>query len=454
MTGRERLLEIATAALRGADGDEAELVIQAGRRDLSRCANSVIHQNVSAENAVIMARVIRDGRIGTASVHGLSADAAAGVLRDAAELARVAPRDETFPGLPDPGPYPEVASYVEATAALSPADRARVLGAVFEAAAKHGLIVAGAYGTAVEELVVANTRGVAAYAPLTSAAVNVVVSGDTSSGFAAGAARDARTLDIPAMAERAVRKCLDGTRPVDVEPGVYEVILEPPAVAEVLEWMTFTCFSARGMKEKTSALAGNMGDRIMGENVTLVDDATRPGGIPTPFDFEGTAKRPMEVIDHGVARGFGIDRQWAGRLGKESTGHGMPRKGEDADPIPINLFLEPGTVASRDLVAGVERGLLVTRFHYVNGFLDTRRALMTGMTRDGTFLIRDGKIQSAVGNLRFTQSMVEAFGDVRALSREVQTIPTWWSEGANTGAFTVPAVHLGKFHFTGRTEKR
>lgn len=453
MSGRERLLDLATAALRNHPGDEAELVIQTGRRDLSRCANSVIHQNVSSENAVMTARVIQGGRIGTASVHGLSAETAAAVLKDAAELARFAPRDETFPGLPDPASYPEVASHVEATAALTPADRARALGAVFDTAGKHDLIVAGAFGTAVEELAVANTRGVAAYAPLTSAAVNLVVSGDTSSGFAAGASRDVRTLDVPAMADRAVRKCLEGTRPVEVEPGEYEVILEPPAVAEILEWMTFTCFSARSMKEKTSALAGNLGKSIMGDNVTLVDDATRAGGIPTPFDFEGSPKQRLALIEHGVARGFGIDRQWAGRLGLQSTGHGMPRRGEEGDPIPINLFLEPGETPAADLVAGVKHGLLVTRFHYVNGFLDTRRALMTGMTRDGTFLIRDGKVQGAVGNLRFTQSMVEAFRDVRALSREAQTIPTWWSDAANTGAFTVPSVHLGRFHFTGRTEK-
>jgi predicted Zn-dependent protease len=264
--------------------------------------------------------------------------------------------------------------------------------------------------------------------------------------------RDVRKLDLARMGETAVQKCRDASNPTDIPPGDYEVILEPSAVAELMEWMTYTCFGARSIEEKTSALAGHLGEPLVGEAVTIYDDASEAEGIPTPFDFEGLGKKRLDIIEKGVARGYGTDSIWASRLNIENSAHGMIRSGEEADPIPMNLFLEAGDVAAADMVGQVERGLLVTRFHYVNGFLDTRRALMTGMTRDGTFLIENGKIKGGVGNLRFTESMIEAFRNVKRISRERQVIPSWWSEVSNTGAFTMPTLHLGRFHFTGKTE--
>ncbi len=453
MTGRERMLETMTGALKAAGGDEAELVVVAGRSALSRCANSVIHQNVTADDALVVARVIRDGRTGRASAHGFSPEACAGALVQAADLARVAPRDPGFPGLPGPRPLPEVGSHVPATAALGPGERATALKRVFDAAARHGLTVAGGFGSSEKELAVVNSRGVAAYAPLTSAAVNLIALGENTSGFGSAMSRNARELDVDAVGETAILKCREGSKPVTVEPGTYEVILEPAAVAELMEWMTFTSFTARSIREKTSALAGKLGERLVGTNVTIYDDATDPAGVPTPFDFEGQPKRRLVILDRGVARGFGTDTGWAARLGCENTSHAVLPGHEGSDPVPMNLFIAPGDAAAAEMPSRVARGLLVTRFHYVNGFLDTRKATMTGMTRDGTFLIEDGKVKGAVGNLRFTQSLVEAFGDVRAISRERKRVPSWWSSTADTGGLTMPAVHFGSFRFTGRTER-
>ncbi len=454
MIGRERMLETLRAATAGAGAEEAELVALAGRSDLTRCAESVIHQNVSAEDAVLHARVVRDGRIGRASVHGFSGASAARALKDAAELARFAPRDPAFPGLPGPAEVPGARSHVAATAAVEPEERARTLRGVFDRAARHGLTVAGAYATAEKELAVVNTAGVAVYAPLTSANVNLVVlDPDGASGYAARVSRDAADLDFDALGETAIGKCLEGRKRVEVEPGDYEVILEPAALAELMEWMTFTCFSARGVHEKTSALTGRLGQPFLGPGITLYDDALEEAGMPTPFDFEGQPKRRWNLVESGTARAFGTDTLWAARMGRENTAHAVLPSAEGSDPVPMNLYFEAGDVPAAELPAGVERGLLVTRFHYVNGFLDTRRALMTGMTRDGTFLIEEGKIRGAVGNLRFTQSLVEALNDVRAISMERSPVATWWSATADTGALTMPAMHLGRFRFTGRSDR-
>ncbi len=453
MIGRDRILTTLGAALAGAAGDEAELVAVAGRNEVSRCANSVIHQNVCVEDALLVARVIVDGRAGRASAHGLSPETASRVLADAAALARFAPPDPAFGGLPGPQALPEARSHVERTARVGPEERAGALRSVFDAARRHDLQVAGAYRIAEKELAVANTRGVAAYAPLTSASTNLVALGENASGYAAGLSRDVADLDFARLGEIAIRKCLDGARPLALEPGTYEVILEPPAMAELMEWMTFTCLSARGVHEKTSALAGRIGESLLGPEVTLYDDAIEDAGMPTPFDFEGQPKRRVNLIEKGIARSFGTDSVWAGRMGRESTAHAVLPSNEGSDPVPMNLFFEPGTVSAAEMPGRVERGLLVTRFHYVNGFLDTRRALMTGMTRDGTFLIEDGRIKGAVGNLRFTQSLVEALNDVRAISRERIPVASWWSATADTGALTMPTMHLGKFHFSGKTER-
>jgi predicted Zn-dependent protease len=323
---------------------------------------------------------------------------------------------------------------------------------VFDAAARHGVTIAGSYATHVQELAVVNSRGVAAYTPLSAASVNLVALGKTSSGYACALNRDGRKVDVEGLGRRAVAKCRAGADPVAIEPGDYAVVLEPPALAELMEWMTYTCFGARSVHEKTSALAGNWGKPLLGDAVTIYDDATEAGGLPTPFDFEGQPKRRLAIVDRGVPRGFATDSAWASRMETPNTAHAVLRSGGDVDPVPMNLFLAAGDTPAADLVSGVERGLLVTRFHYVNGFLDTRRALMTGMTRDGTFLIENGRVGRGVGNLRFTQSMVEAFRDVRGISREREILPAWWSPVANTGAMTMPTLHLGHFHFTGRTE--
>jgi predicted Zn-dependent protease len=428
-------------------------VAVAGRKDLTRCANSVLHQSVTAEDALLVARVVREGRIGSSYTHGSAPADAARVLADAAQLARFAPQDPAFRRFPSPAPLPDLVTFVPETDAVGPEERARDLARVFRRAAREKATVAGAYAVWSQELAVANSEGVAVHAPLTSAAVNLVVMSDTASGYASAYSRDVRDIDLGVLAERAVKKCVNGARPRDIEPGDYEVILEPAALAELMEWMTYTSFSARSISEKTSALTGKIGEPVTGANVSIHDDGSDPAGVPVPFDFEGQPKRRLDLIREGVARGFATDSIWSARLGAPPTGHALLKSEEGGDPVPMSLFLASGDVPAASMVGRVERGLLVTRFHYVNGFLDTRRALMTGMTRDGTFLIEGGKIRGAVGNLRFTQGLLEALGDVRAISRERERVPAWWSPATNTAALTMPTLHLGKFHFTGRQER-
>jgi predicted Zn-dependent protease len=245
-------------------------------------------------------------------------------------------------------------------------------------------------------------------------------------------------LDVGGLARLALERAQAAREPIDVAPGVHDVLLQPAAVKEILEWLAFTAFGARSILDGTSPLAGRVGEAVFGENVTIVDDpiSADGGSTPRPFDGWGVPSRPVVLVEGGVARGCVSDTITAARLGAPSTGHG-PDPGDEDDPVPAHLRLAAGDAPRESLVARLERGLVVTRFHYVNGLLDTRRALMTGLTRDGVYRVEDGRVAGAARNLRWTQSIIEAFGRIEAISRETELVPTWWSAGS---AFRVPAL--------------
>jgi predicted Zn-dependent protease len=221
-------------------------------------------------------------------------------------------------------------------------------------------------------------------------------------------------------------------------------------VVELLEWLSSIGFTSRSFEEETSFQYGRIGERVTGAAVTVADDpACRHGvGVPSPFDWEGVTRRPVTFLDEGVARGVVYDLRAAAVAGCASTGHavgGGPFP--EGTAAPAHVVLAPGDATREELLGRIERGLWVTRFHYVNGMLDPRRAVMTGLTRDGTFRVADGRVVGAVTNLRFTDSVLEAFARIGGIGRELRAVPTWWSE---LGAFVAPPVLVRGLVFTGR----
>jgi predicted Zn-dependent protease len=189
---------------------------------------------------------------------------------------------------------------------------------------------------------------------------------------------------------------------------------------------------------------GAFGERLVGENVSLWDDGLDPRGVPMAFDFEGVPKQRVDFFDHGVARSVVYDSFTAGREGKQSTGHALPAP-NTWGPMPLNLFLAAGDADPAGLLRGIERGLWVTRFHYVNVVHPTR-AILTGMTRDGTFLIENGELTRPVHNLRFTQSALDALSSVEAIGRDAVMLQD------EVGGTCVPALRIGSFAFSSATE--
>ena len=437
------LLSVAEAAL-GVDGaDGVEVYLTRDDTALTRFAESRVHQNTARVDAEARVRVVVDGgRVGVVATNDLSPAGLRDAARAAVEAARVTPPDESFAGLASPGTYGTAGVDDGATASASPADRAALVATMLSHLGAD-MVAAGTAESGRHEVAVVNTNGVAAYHASTRAAVTCLVSGTDSTGWAEDTSGSLGGIDADAVAARAVAKVEAGRSPRDVEPGDYAVVLEPVAVSALVEWLCWLAFGGRDVVEGRSALSGRLGEQVCSPLVTIVDDPLAPDMTGVPFDAEGVAKRVLPLVENGVARAVAHDRMSAALGGTESTGHAFPAPNPQGG-FPAHPSLRPGDASLDDLVGGLERGLVVTRFHYTNA-VHALSTTITGMTRDGTFLVEDGRVVGGVRNLRFTQSVLDALSGVEAVGRET-------SLGSEFGgAVRAPGLRLARFHFSSAT---
>ena len=449
MIGKEKLLKKLESVLAHSTADQTEIVYIGDEFGLTRFANSFIHQNVYENNCRVLFRSVLGKRVGVASTNSLVDADLKQTLDNSIEIARSRAENPKFPGLPKGSKYKQLATFDKATARCTPMQRAKTVQKVIAEATKQDLTIAGAYSTSSGEIAIVNSRGVRAYQPVTAAAINMVTMSDTSSGYASAVSRRISNIDFKALAKTAVEKCKLSRNPQALEPGEYEVILEPAAVAEVIEWLNYIGFGSKSFQQGTSFLAGRIGRKITSEKITIYDNALDPKAIAFPFDFEGVSKKKVMLIDKGVAKGVVYDSMAASKGKTKSTGHALPATESAEGALGLNIVVAPGKTPRAKMISGVKRGILVTRFHYINGLIDTRNSILTGMTRDGTFLIENGEIKYGIKNLRFTDSMMRAFKSTVAISKESQLIAAWWS---SVGCVSVPTIHLGSFKFSGKTE--
>jgi len=442
MFGSERFHHFAEVILQHSAAEQTEVVFLAGEEALTRFANSYIHQNVVQSDAQVSVRAVVSRRIGVASTNDLTDESLRHVTEQALAIAQLQVEDPDFHSLPGPAPVQSITALSPQTAHCTPEERARRVGIVCGLAKEKDLRASGALSTGWREVGVANSLGVHAYHAGTSADLVTVIMGATGSGYAEATAIDVQDIDSEALGREAVAKALRSAEPTELEPGEYEVVLEEYAVAEVLAYLSYMGFSALALQEGRSFM--RLGERIVGPEVSIWDDGLDLSGVPIPFDFEGVPKQRLDIITQGVARGVAYDTYTAGREpGRVSTGHGLPAP-NSFGPIPFNLFMAPGNTPRQELGRSIQRGLWVTRFHYVNP-VHPLKAILTGMTRDGTFLIENGEVTRPIKDLRFTQSILEALSDVAAISQETRLI------GGRSGGRRVPALHLRHFRFTGVT---
>lgn len=446
MLGQKRIKELADSILSHSTADQTEVVVLTGNYYLTRFANSAIHQNVAETNAEVRIRVVLGTRIGVAMTNDLDDGALAQTLEKALSIASLQPENPDFRSLPSPQPIAGVTAFSEATATCSPERRARGVGAICLLAREAGVLASGALTTSAIEIGVANSLGVRAYYTTTYADINTVVMSDTSAGYASLLALDVNDLDFESLGREAVDKCLRSQNPRVLDPGEYTVILEPYAVQDFLWMMAYTGFGAVAFQEERSFMSGKLGQQIVDPRISIWDDGLSLEGIPLPFDFEGVPKQRVDLIDQGVARGVVYDSYHAGKEeGRSSTGHALPAPNAYG-PLPINTFMAPGEATLEEMIASTKRGLYVTRFHYTRPTEPTK-VVITGMTRDGTFLVENGEIAHPIKNLRFTQSYLDALNQVEMIGREPRLL---FAQGVVRNS--VPALKLGTFTFTGATE--
>jgi predicted Zn-dependent protease len=443
------VLAVAEAACAAASGDEVEAVVHAERSGLARFAASEVHQPTLVENATLQVRVVRDGRIGWAATNRLSDEGLAAVARRAEVAAASTPADPGFPGLAGPEPLPEVAGYDEATAGLGPDEQAQRAGALIAASP---IDVYGFFTSGVTELAVANSRGVRAHQRMTDATALVLAADEGESGYAEATAWVADAIEPAAVAEEAAATAARTRGASELEPGRYAAVLEPYALAELLDYFGWDTFGGLALIEERSYFVGRIGERVFDEKVSIADDALDARGLPKAFDFEGTPKQRVPLVEAGVACGVVWDRTSAARAGGEvaSTGHAPPVELRVYGPAPSALSVAPGTAESPDALAElVWDGIYVTRLHYLS-VVDPREGVITGMTRDGTFRIREGRIAEPLVNLRFTVSVPRLLEDVPGLTREATLVnrSEFYGERYPYGA-RVPALATATFTVTG-----
>jgi predicted Zn-dependent protease len=446
----ESALELAERALAGAEGDQAEVVVQSERSGFARFADSEVHQPTLIENAVVQLRIVRDGRLGSALTNRIEPDGLGDLARRAAEAADLAPPDPHFPGLPEMASYPEIGAYDEETAALGAEGLAQLAGAAIGAAGEFGAY--GFFTSAVSELAVATSTGVSAHQPMTDATALVIAAGDDASGYAERTSWAAGRVEPEAVGREAAAKAERTRGAAALDPGKYAAVLEPYALGELLQWFAWDSFSGLGILEERSYLCGRIGERIADPKVSIWDDPLDPGGLPKAFDFEGVPKRRVPLVEEGIARGAVWDRITAARSpdGQASTGHAAAPPVRVFGPLPSALSVAPGEAESVDELAGlVGEGIYVTRLHYL-GIVNPREGVITGMTRDGTFRIRGGQIAEPLVNLRFTVAVPELLSEVHGLTRQRMLVnqSQFYDERYPQGVLC-PALATARFNVTG-----
>jgi len=352
--------------------------------------------------------------------------------------------------------------FFEQTAAITPADRAEVVKSIVSVAGKHKLTTAGIYSNSESREGIFNSRGLANWHQQTLAEISITMLADDSSGWQKLNSPDVSNLDPAWLAETAAQKAVESAHPREIAPGKYTVILEPAAVLDIVGFM-FWDYSGVAILDQRSFLNERIGATLFGENINIWDDAAHPLQAGSPFDGEGMRRRRVQLVENGVVKRLVYARataqkmknsEYAAKVGPiEPTGHGFPLPNEVGEmpmnivfDVPEKVFGAPEKPRSvEEMIASTERGVLVTRLWYIRE-VDPYEKIVTGMTRDGTFLVENGKVQCGLRNFRFNQSLISMLSNVEAMSAPVRAC------GEESFDMVVPAMKVKGFNFTEATK--
>jgi predicted Zn-dependent protease len=413
--------------------------VGAGAQALTRFANNTIHQNVAESTRYLSVRVLEKGRTARASTNRLGNGGIRRAVEEAVTVARLQAPDAELLPLAERADSVPVRRYFSKTAETTPEERAESVQEAISAAEAAGQTAAGIYSTGESVLATLNTNGIFAYHAETMAVFSITALAEDSSGWAKKSSCNAGDLKPQELALAAGRKAAGSRMPDEVPPGRYTVVLEPPAVLDLVGQL-FPDFSATALRDERSFLTGRIGAKLFGDNINIYDDVTHPLQSGAPFDGEGVPRERVTLVEGGEVRGVVYSRQAAAQAGVKPTGHGFPVPSELGE-APANIVIAGGESSVGEMIASTERGILVTRLWYIRE-VDPYQKIMTGMTRDGTFLIEKGRVTRGLKNFRFNQNLIELLSNVEALS------PAGRASGEEASDMVVPAMKVRDFHFT------
>jgi len=435
--------------------DELEIIFAATNYSLTRFANNTIHQNVAEVNELASIRVAFGGRTARATTNRFDDESLKRAVQSAESIAKVQEPNPDLPPLAsaEEGKLDTAAPsrWFEQTAAITPADRAEAVAGIVAIAKKNALTTAGIYSSAESADAVINSKGLSTFHRRTSAEASITMLADDSSGWQKFNSPNVADLNHLRLAEVAAQKARDSRSPQELSPGKYTVVLEPAAVLDLVGFM-FWDFGGMAILDQRSFLNNRIGTKLFGENITIMDDVNHPLQSGAPFDGEGVRRKQVTLVEKGVVQNLVYARgtaarmrqsEFAGKVGTiETTGHGFPLPNEMGE-APMNVvFVTPGgEQTTEQMIAGCERGILITRLWYIRE-VDPYEKILTGMTRDGTFLIEGGKIKSGIRNFRFNQSLIGMLSGVEALGKPAR------ASGEESFDMVAPAMKVRDFNFT------
>jgi PmbA protein len=436
--------------------DEVEGLFYGGRSALTRFANNTIHQNVAEENYGVSVRTVFGGRTARATTNRFDDQSLKDVVTASQDLAKVQEPDADLLPIPNAGEGARATQglpsrHFAETARITPDQRAEGVGKIVSIALKHKLTTAGIYSSSESIEGIFNSRGLSNWHTQTSAEVSITMLAPDSSGWQKSNSPNVANLNPQVLAEIAAKKAVESATPREIPAGKYTVILEPAAVLDITGFMFFD-FGGLAILDQRSFLNNRIGKNLFGENISIWDDVAHPLQSGPSFDGEGLRRQKVQLVEKGTVKRLVYARATAEKMRKseyadkvgtiEPTGHGFPIPNEMGEG-PMNIVFEP----SRDpktvdqMIASTERGILVTRLWYIRE-VDPYEKILTGMTRDGTFLVENGKLVCGVRNFRFNQSLIEMLSNVEQMSTPVRT------SGEESFDMVVPAMKVRDFNFT------
>jgi PmbA protein len=436
---KDKILEILQKSLEDSEADQTELLWLEEDFNYIGFAQNMILNNISRYDHVLMARTILGKKIGVAVTNSIGDAGLRKVIKESIEIAQNQQEDPDFVSLPQSPLAPEVKGFYEKTYEFSPSERIKMVRSMVRDCEKEKMNSFGALETETESVAVVNSLGTEQFFKGTQAHLTLTTSLNGASGWAQGFNRDMDKIDAEDVAKTAIEKAIASQNPIELPPKEYTVILEEAAVASLLLFLGFLGFGGKTFSQGRSFMSQKIGERITGENISIVEDPLNSEMVGIPFDYEGVPKKRVTLIEKGVARGVVYNSYYANKFGTQSTGHAL-KPNNPFGPYPKNMVMAPGDSNLEEMISSTQQGIFITRLWYIN-YLNPMKTMVTGTTRGGTFLIEDGKITKAVKNMRIGQSILEAFSNVELMTKTRRVCPQFGV------VMLVPAMKINKFNF-------